>query len=105
MGQQSKVPRICMAVIRRSWSVANTARHLFGTYGFDCIENACNRAGRHLVHGIGESTDVVRKEITVYFPARFLKTFQLREERGLKACRCMAMRPEGTAGVVRKCRA
>jgi histidyl-tRNA synthetase len=54
------------------------------------------------VHGIGESTDVVRKEMFRVFSGALLeRIFEQGDESHLKAKQRMAMRPEGTAGVVR----
>ena len=54
------------------------------------------------VHGIGESTDVVRKEMfRVVSGALFGDLLEAGTEAGLKPRQRMAMRPEGTAGVVR----
>ena len=46
----------------RAWQhMTDVARELFGAYGFDLIETPAIEQLATFVHGIGESTDVVRK--------------------------------------------
>jgi histidyl-tRNA synthetase len=87
----------------RSWQhMQDVARDLFGTYGFDMIETPAIEQVDTFVHGIGESTDVVRKEMfRVVSGALFENLLEAGTEKGLKPKQRMAMRPEGTAGVVR----
>ena len=48
----------------RAWQhMQDVARGLFGAYGFDMIETPAFEQVDTFVHGIGESTDVVRKEM------------------------------------------
>ena len=87
----------------RSWEkMQNIASHLFDSYGFDAIETPAMEQVNTFVHGIGESTDVVRKEMfRVVSGALFDELFKAGNESGLKPKQRLAMRPEGTAGVVR----
>ncbi len=87
----------------RAWQhMQDVARELFGAYGFDMIETPAIEQVDTFVHGIGESTDVVRKEMfRVVSGALMENLLAAGSERGLKAKQRMAMRPEGTAGVVR----
>ena len=87
----------------RGWQrMQDTARELFGTYGFDMIETPAIEQQDTFVHGIGESTDVVRKEMfRVFSGALMERLIGAGGEGGLKAKQRMALRPEGTAGVVR----
>ena len=87
----------------RGWQhMQDTARELFGTYGFDMIETPAIEQVDTFVHGIGESTDVVRKEMfRVFSGALMERLIGAGGEGGLKAKQRMALRPEGTAGVVR----
>ncbi len=63
MGQRFKVPKIfTKSGHALLGAYANVARHLFGTYGFDRVRRSCAARVDTFVHGIGESTDVVRKE-------------------------------------------
>lgn len=48
----------------RAWQYMQAIAHeLFDTYGFDLIETPALEQLDTFVHGIGESTDVVRKEM------------------------------------------
>ena len=87
----------------RAWQhMTDVARELFGAYGFDAIETPALEQVDTFVHGIGESTDVVRKEMfRVVSGALFDDLLAKGSEAGLKARQRMAMCPEGTAGVVR----
>ena len=87
----------------RSWQrMCDIARELFGAYGFNAIETPAIEQVATFTHGIGESTDVVRKEMFRVFSGALLEdVFARGSEDGLKAKQRMAMRPEGTAGVVR----
>ncbi len=87
----------------RAWQhMQDVARDLFGAYGFDMIETPAIEQVDTFVHGIGESTDVVRKEMfRVFSGALMERILGAGSESGLKAKQRMAMRPEGTAGVVR----
>ena len=87
----------------RAWQrMQDEARELFGAYGFDMIETPAIEQVDTFVHGIGESTDVVRKEMFRVFSGALLPDVLERGSEGhLKPRQRMAMRPEGTAGVVR----
>ena len=87
----------------RAWQhMTDVARELFGSYGFDAIETPALEQVDTFVHGIGESTDVVRKEMfRVYSGALLEGVFERGGEAHLKPRQRMALRPEGTAGVVR----
>ena len=87
----------------RAWQhMTDVARELFGSYGFDTIETPAIEQVDTFVHGIGESTDVVRKEMFRVFSGALLDNMlESGSEKGLKPRQRMAMRPEGTAGVVR----
>lgn len=87
----------------RAWEhMLDIARELYGSYGFERIETPAIEQLDTFVHGIGESTDVVRKEMFRVFSGALLPDILERgSEAGLKARQRMAMRPEGTAGVVR----
>ena len=87
----------------RAWErMCRTAGELFGSYGFDRIETPAIEQVATFVHGIGESTDVVRKEMfRVFSGALMERLLESGSESGLKAKQRLALRPEGTAGVVR----
>ncbi len=80
----------------------DVARELFGSYGFDRVETPAIEQVDTFVHGIGESTDVVRKEMfRVISGATLPGLLEQGSEAHLKARQRMALRPEGTAGLVR----
>ena len=80
----------------------DVAASVFGPYGFDQIETPAIEQLDVFVHGIGQSTDVVRKEMfRVFSGANFQTILQKGGEDSLKASQRLALRPEGTAGVVR----
>ena len=87
----------------RAWQhMTDVARELFDAYGFDLIETPALEQVDTFVHGIGESTDVVRKEMFRVFSGALLpEVLERGSEAHLKPRQRMAMRPEGTAGVVR----
>ena len=87
----------------RAWQrMQDVARDLFGSYGFDMIETPAIEQVDTFVHGIGEATDVVRKEMFRVVPGAVMGDLLARgTEEGTKARHRLAMRPEGTAGVVR----
>ncbi|MBQ9058558.1 MAG: histidine--tRNA ligase [Atopobiaceae bacterium] len=87
----------------RSWqTMVERSRALFETYGFEMIETPALEQLGTFVHGIGESTDVVRKEMFRAFSGALLEDIFARgSEEGLKPRQRMALRPEGTAGVAR----
>ncbi len=87
----------------RAWQhMQDEAREVFGAYGFDLIETPAIEQVATFVHGIGESTDVVRKEMFRVYSGALIDTLLSKgSEEGLKAKQRLALRPEGTAGVVR----
>lgn len=87
----------------RAWQhMTDVAREVFGAYGFDMIETPAIEQVATFVHGIGESTDVVRKEMFRVFSGALVENLLAKgSEQGLKAKQRLALRPEGTAGVVR----
>lgn len=87
----------------RAWEHMQTCAHdVFTPYGFSAIETPAMEQVSTFVHSIGESTDVVRKEMFRVFSGALLdRIFAAGNEDGLKAKQRLAMRPEGTAGVVR----
>lgn len=87
----------------RAWQhMTDVAREVFGAYGFDMIETPAIEQVATFVHGIGESTDVVRKEMFRVFSGALVESLLAKgSEDGLKAKQRLALRPEGTAGVVR----
>ncbi len=87
----------------RSWQrMVSEAEQLFSDWGFDMIETPAMEQVSTFVHGIGESTDVVRKEMfRVYSGALLEGIFERGSEEHLKPRQRLALRPEGTAGIVR----
>ena len=87
----------------RAWQhMQDVARGLFGAYGFDMIETPAFEQVDTFVHGIGESTDVVRKEMfRVVSGALFENLLEAGTETGLEAKQRIALRPERTAGAAR----
>ncbi|MDO4797932.1 MAG: histidine--tRNA ligase [Coriobacteriales bacterium] len=87
----------------RAWQrMQDVAREVFGVYGFNMIETPAIEQVATFVHGIGESTDVVRKEMFRVFSGALVESLLAKgSEQGLKAKQRLALRPEGTAGVVR----
>ena len=103
MGQKVQGTEDLFGGYMRAWQrMQDVARDLFGSYGFDMIETPAIEQVDTFVHGIGESTDVVRKEMFRVFSGALLPDVLTRgSEAHLKPRQRMAMRPEGTAGVVR----
>lgn len=103
MGQKVQGTEDLFGGYMRAWQrMQDVARELFGAYGFDMIETPAIEQVDTFVHGIGESTDVVRKEMFRVFSGALLPDILERgSESHLKPRQRMAMRPEGTAGVVR----
>ena len=103
MGQKVQGTEDLYGSYMRAWQhMQDVARELFSAYGFDMIETPAIEQVDTFVHGIGESTDVVRKEMfRVVSGALFGDLLEAGTEAGLKPRQRMAMRPEGTAGVVR----
>lgn len=87
----------------RAWlKMQEVAAEVFGPYGFEVIETPAIEQLDVFVHGIGQSTDVVRKEMfRVFSGANFARVLEEGTDAKLKAKQRLALRPEGTAGVVR----
>lgn len=87
----------------RAWQrMQRVAAEVFEPYGFDAIETPAIEQLDVFVHGIGTSTDVVRKEMfRVFSGANFARVLEDGTDARLKAKQRLALRPEGTAGVVR----
>ena len=71
----------------RAWQhMCDVAREVFGTYGFNMIETPAIEQVATFVHGIGESTDVVRKEMFRVFSGALVESLLAKgSEQGLKA--------------------
>ena len=87
----------------RAWQrMQEVAAEVFGPYGFELVETPAIEQLDVFVHGIGQSTDVVRKEMfRVFSGANFARVLEEGTDAKLKAKQRLALRPEGTAGVVR----
>ena len=87
----------------RAWQrMQEVAAVTFGPYGFAPVETPAIEQLDVFVHGIGQSTDVVRKEMfRVFSGANFARVLEDGTDAKLKAKQRLALRPEGTAGVVR----
>ncbi len=87
----------------RAWQrMQEVAASVFEPYGFAPIETPAIEQVDVFVHGIGQSTDVVRKEMfRVFSGANFARVLEEGTDTKLKAKQRLALRPEGTAGVVR----
>ena len=87
----------------RAWTkMQQVAAEVFGPYGFEPIETPAIEQVDVFVHGIGQSTDVVRKEMfRVFSGANLARVLDEGTDAKLKAKQRLALRPEGTAGVVR----
>ncbi len=87
----------------RAWQrMQEVAAEVFEPYGFSPIETPAIEQVDVFVHGIGQSTDVVRKEMfRVFSGANFARVLEEGTDAKLKAKQRLALRPEGTAGVVR----
>ena len=86
---------ICMMVIAVIYGVKHKEEIVATPFSI-------KRVGITFVHGIGESTDVVRKEMfRVFSGANLERVFAEGTDTKLKPKQRLALRPEGTAGVVR----
>ncbi len=84
----------------RAWEHFLTiAWQTFGLYGYEPIETPLFEKSEVFTRGCGETTDVATKEIFSVYSIGALK--KLREGEALKADQKLALRPEGTASVVR----
>lgn len=77
----------------------DTAARVFGRYGYEPIETPLFEQTELFVRGIGESTDVVGKEMFTAISGNNLKT--LLDGGKIRSKSRLSLRPEGTAGVVR----
>ena len=103
MGQKVQGTEDLDGSYMRAWQhMQDVARELFGAYGFDMIETPAIEQVDVFVHGIGQSTDVVRKEMfRVFSGADLERVFTEGTDTKPKPKQRLALRPEGTAGVVR----
>ena len=87
----------------RAWQhMQRVAEEVFGPYGFEPIETPAIEQLDVFVHGIGQSTDVVRKEMfRVFSGANYARVLEEGSDARLKPKQRLALRPEGTAGIVR----
>lgn len=87
----------------RAWQhMQEVAAEVFGPYGFAPVETPTIEQVDVFVHGIGQSTDVVRKEMfRVFSGANLTRVLDEGTDTKLKPKQRLALRPEGTAGVVR----
>ena len=87
----------------RAWQrMQEVAAEVFGPYGFEPVETPAIEQVDVFVHGIGQSTDVVRKEMfRVFSGANLERVLAEGTDAKLKSKQRLALRPEGTAGVVR----
>ncbi len=84
----------------RSWErFVEVAREVFTVYGYERIETPAFEQTDLFVRGCGETTDVATKEMfSVYSVGAVQK---LRDDEPLKDDQRLALRPEGTASIVR----
>ena len=84
----------------RAWQkMQDVAAEVFGPFGFEAVETPAIEQLDVFVHGIGQSTDVAR--CSASFPVPTSSACCRRARAKLKAKQRLALRPEGTAGVVR----
>ncbi len=101
--QKAEGTRDLMGREMRAWQrMQRIAAEVFEPYGFEPIETPAIEQLDVFVHGIGQSTDVVRKEMfRVFSGANLERALAEGTDAGLKPKQRLALRPEGTAGVVR----
>lgn len=84
----------------RAWrAVQETAANVFSRYGYEPIETPVFELSELFTRSAGESTDIASKEIFAVRSLGALAKMQAGE--ALKADQKLALRPEGTASVVR----
>ena len=84
----------------RAWeAMKEVAVTLFSRYGYQMVETPTFEHTDVLVHGIGEATDVVGKEMFQVLSTGASQA--LAEGKDLDQGQRLSLRPEGTAGVVR----
>ena len=76
-----------------------TARSVFGVYGYKSVETPLMEQTDLFVRGIGQATDVVSKEMFTAISGANLST--LLEGGKIRTKDKLSLRPEGTAGTVR----
>ncbi len=84
----------------RAWEAFKAkANEVFSVYGYELIDTPMFEQSELFTRSAGESSDITRKEI---FAVRSIENLQAeREGKSLKAAHKLALRPEGTASVVR----
>ena len=101
--QKAEGTRDLIGAEMRAWQkMQQIAAGVFEPVGFKPIETPAIEQVDVFVHGIGQSTDVVRKEMfRVFSGANLERVFTEGTDTKLKPKQRLALRPEGTAGVVR----
>ena len=101
--QKAEGTRDLIGAEMRAWQkMQRIAAGVFEPFGFKPIETPAIEQVDVFVHGIGQSTDVVRKEMfRVFSGANLERVFTEGTDAKLKPKQRLALRPEGTAGVVR----
>ena len=101
--QKAEGTRDLIGAEMRAWQkMQQIAASVFEPFGFKPIETPAIEQVDVFVHGIGQSTDVVRKEMFRVFSGANLEcVFTEGTDTKLKPKQRLALRPEGTAGVVR----
>ena len=101
--QKAEGTRDLIGAEMRAWQkMQQIAAGVFEPFGFKPIETPAIEQVDVFVHGIGQSTDVVRKEMfRVFSGANLERVFTEGTDIKLKPKQRLALRPEGTAGVVR----
>ena len=101
--QKAEGTRDLIGAEMRAWQkMQQIAAGVFEPFGFKPIETPAIEQVDVFVHGIGQSTDVVRKEMfRVFSGANLERVFNEGTDTKLKPKQRLALRPEGTAGVVR----
>ena len=101
--QKAEGTRDLIGAEMRAWQkMQQIAAGVFEPFGFKPIETPAIEQVDVFVHGIGQSTDVVRKEMfRVFSGANLERVFTEGTDAKLKPKQRLALRPEGTAGVVR----
>ena len=101
--QKAEGTRDLIGAEMRAWQkMQQIAASVFEPFGFKPIETPAIEQVDVFVHGIGQSTDVVRKEMfRVFSGANLDRVFTEGTDTKLKPKQRLALRPEGTAGVVR----
>ena len=101
--QKAEGTRDLIGAEMRAWQkMQQIVAGVFEPFGFKPIETPAIEQVDVFVHGIGQSTDVVRKEMfRVFSGANLERVFTEGTDTKLKPKQRLALRPEGTAGVVR----